>query len=457
MKANPSIFIGTVIMIAGTAAVIQFKTSRPVAGMEPIIHAPFDSNLIDSQIANSERVVATDPGGALGWSFLSSAYMGRSRESDDLTTAIKAETAARKSLALRKLGNSSGWDKLVQSLLQQHRFKDALAECKGAVASGNFDDQTMRLQADCFIEVGDYASAFKLFRTQNRAFEGAAGQAIVARWLDINGQPSVALRRLQSACAEADLAPAMPGDAIAWFHVRVAAQEAKMGRHAESQAEYLKALALYPRDYKAMAGLSRLAFQDQRWNDAIDWGKRSDAIAQMADVRAMVGDAYDMKGDRQSAENQYAQVAILIGRPSGINEGLHEVASATGTHGHRLDRQYAIYCADHHRDADGAYGAAIRDFGARRDIYAYDTLAWVCLQRGNVAEAKLSIVKAMSTGAQDPNILYHAGCIYRAAGDTLKSRSFLTQALKIDPKFDGVAVIRAREFLKEPVSGRSLS
>jgi tetratricopeptide (TPR) repeat protein len=157
----------------------------------------------------------------------------------------------------------------------------------------------------------------------------------------------------------------MASNSVAWFHTRLAMQLAKLGRHEEARSEYNVALSMYPRDYKAMAGLAKLASQEGRWQEAIEWGARSDGVAQMADVRALVGDAYAKVGDSAKAEEQYCRVAELVGRPSGMNDGLHEVTPAAGTHGHRLDRQYAIFCADHDRDPVGAYAAAVRDFEAR--------------------------------------------------------------------------------------------
>ncbi|AIE85379.1 tetratricopeptide repeat protein [Fimbriimonas ginsengisoli] len=406
---------------------------------KPPIHIPFDSSRIDARIRTAEETVRRDPNGALGWSRLSSEYLARSRESDDSATAVKAEAAARKSLALRKLGNVGAWNKLVQSLLQQHRFHDALSQCLAAEKAKVSDDHTTRSHVECLIEVGRYDEARNLIKANSRAFGDASGKTIVARLLDIDGKPADALRLLQFCAREADGSAGMPSDAVAWFHTRTAIQLDKMGRHDESRREFQTALTLYPRDYKAMAGLARVAFQDGRWQEAIDWGTKSDAIAQMADVRALVGDAYALLGQPDKAEAQYAKVAELVGRPSGMNDGMHEVAPVAGTHGHRLDRQYAIFCADHRRDLGGAYAAALRDLESRRDIYAFDTLAWVCLQRGDKKEAVGAIAKALARGTRDPMLLFHAGTIYAAANDHSKADRYLKAAMAIDPNFDGVA------------------
>ncbi len=459
MKTFPLILIGCTLAIGTwiSYANLYRGVAFHSAGRQGYIHAPFDSSRIDSQIAVSEKAVKLDPGAAMGWSMLSSDYMARSRESDDLGTAVKAEAAARQSLKIRNLGNIGARNKLAQSLLQQHKFKDALNECDLAMKSGIFDDGTIRVKAECLIEIGRYSQAQEVIEKSSRAFKGASGKFVRARLLDIQGKPNLALALMSNAVKEVEDAPAMPSDAIAWFHTHLGIQLAKMGRHDDARTENLKALELYPRDYKAKAGLAKLAFQDGRWAEAIELGNSSDKIAQMADVRAMVGDAYAMLGDSTQAEEQYNRVATLVGRPSGMNDGLHEVAPAAGTHGHRLDRQYALFCADHNRDPEGAFAAAIRDFEGRQDLYAYDTLAWVCYYTGRTAEAKQAIEKALAFGTQDPQLLYHAGAIFAKSNDDARALQCVKEAIAIDSKFDGLSAKKAIELLRsldQPVGNK---
>jgi len=363
------ILISAGLVVSGWMGYAKYYASLAfVTGRVPVVHLPFDSNVIDLQIRNNEAAVKRDPYGALGWSMMCSAYMDRSRESDDLATAVKAEAAARRSLQLRVLGNVGAENKLVQTLLQQHRFKDALGECLKAVERKIYSDDTAVLHVECLIELGRYDEAGVLVTKNPRAFADGPSKTVVARLLDVGGKPEEALKLYRFAVREVDDNGGMPSNAVAWFHTRLGMQLARLGKHEEARSEYNTALKMYPRDYKAMAGLAKLASLYGKWQDVIDWGNRSDQVAQMADVRALVGDAYAMLGNPAKAEEQFNRVAELVGRPSGMNDGLHEVTPAAGTHGHRLDRQYAIFCADHDRDPVGAYAAAVRDFEARQDL-----------------------------------------------------------------------------------------
>jgi tetratricopeptide (TPR) repeat protein len=167
----------------------------------------------------------------------------------------------------------------------------------------------------------------------------------------------------------------------------------------------------------------------------------------MPDILALVGDAYTQLHDLPKAEEAYRAVVALAGKPSGPSDGLHEFAGASGGHGHTLDRQYAMFCADHDRDLDGAYACALRELTARRDVYAFDALAWVCFKRGEVQEAKLAMDRALAQGTQDAQLYYHAGKIYEAAHEPTTASHFLSQALALNALLNPAQIREARSEL----------
>lgn len=447
MKKFLPFSLGAILIVTGWMTVATLYSPPARKPNSSTDRLPYDSRFIAVNIEADEKAVKIDPYAAMGWSMLASSTLAKSRESDDVTAAIRAEQAARKSLSIRKLGNISAWNKLVSSLLQQHRFHDALAECIKSEREGIYSDDTLVQHADCLIEVGRYDEAGQLIAKNPRAFGNASGWTVMSRLLDIAGKPQQAIDLLRRAVRQFDENNGASPEVLAWFHTRLAQEYLRTGRRDLAGPEFEASLRLYPRDYKALTGLMKIASQEGRWGDAIEFGLHADVIAPMADTRAAVGDAYAKLGDTTNAELMYARVVALVGRPSGISDGMHEVAPMAGTHGHRLDRQYAIFCADHNRDPDGAYAAALRDFQARHDIYAYDTLSWVCLQRGDKREAEQAINKALEHHTKDPMLLYHAGVIAKANGEVDRCRGYLKSALDIDPKFDGINAERARQML----------
>ena len=76
---------------------------------------------------------------------------------------------------------------------------------------------------------------------------------------------------------------------------------------------------------------------------------------------------------------------------------------------------------------------ARQDLELRRDIHAYDTLAWVCFKKGMLAEAEPTMQKALARGTREASLLYHAGMIARAGGDPERAKDCFTRAREINP------------------------
>jgi Flp pilus assembly protein TadD len=78
---------------------------------------------------------------------------------------------------------------------------------------------------------------------------------------------------------------------------------------------------------------------------------------------------------------------------------------------------------------------AQRELNYRRDIYAYDVLAWSLYKNSKFAEAREAVSQALKLGTQDAKLHYHAGMIYQRVGEKEKAREHLRRALSINPHF----------------------
>jgi len=149
---------------------------------------------------------------------------------------------------------------------------------------------------------------------------------------------------------------------------------------------------------------------------------------------AALGDLYKIAGRESDAAAQYGLVE-QIGHLSKINGALY-------------NRQIALFYADHDLKPEEAYQSARREYHARKDVYGADALAWTALKSGKLDEAKAAIKEAMRLGTMDARIVYHAGMIAQAAGDTNGARDYLNRALKLNPKFDLVQAAAANKVLE---------
>jgi predicted Zn-dependent protease len=78
---------------------------------------------------------------------------------------------------------------------------------------------------------------------------------------------------------------------------------------------------------------------------------------------------------------------------------------------------------------------ARNELGVRRDIYTWDTLAWVLYKNGQMQAAAAAMKKALCLNTNDPLLLFHAGMIYHSLGMDPDSEQFLSRALKANPHF----------------------
>ena len=278
--------------------------------------------------------------------------------------------------------------------------------------------------ADAALERGDYKTTEAALQNPVVAGQDKADpsvEAVKARLLDINGQPALALEQMQKAQADADANLDMPRENVAWFHMRVGDQLARMGRVDAAEKSYEEALALYPHDYKTMTGLARLAAGRQNWAQTIAWGQKAAQIVPTPEVVALVGDAYAASGNPKEAERQYRLIEAM-GTISRAQSAVY-------------DRYRARFDADHGRHLAEGLALAQREMTVRRDIYAYDTLAWALYKNGRLPEADAAMQKALAHGTQDALMLYHAGTIAKALGEKVHSDADFVHASALDPDF----------------------
>ena len=134
-----------------------------------------------------------DPRGAIARRELAAAYLARGRETGDIADAVRAEEAARQSLAILARNNSGGWTLLGRALLTQHRFPEALEAARKAAAK---DSQAERLIADVQLEIGDYDAAGRALAaltSETPQPDDLNLLALRARWDEANAHPAEAM------------------------------------------------------------------------------------------------------------------------------------------------------------------------------------------------------------------------------------------------------------------------
>ncbi|MBS1722945.1 MAG: hypothetical protein JSS66_08340 [Armatimonadetes bacterium] len=406
------------------------------------LRTPYDASLIDKDIAFHEGRVARDPQGAIGWSQLAGAYLKRSKESDSLPHALLAEFAAKKSLSLRRRGNIGAARRIVQAMMEQHRFADSLLAVDDALKVLPGDPAAIRLKGDVLLELGRYHDLLELTEAHSKAFNEPGGWALMARLADAQGQQATSVSLLAQAYEKVSTNPNMPADTVAWFAIKLGTELAKTGQRDDAKRRFDEALALYPRSYKAMLGLAHLAFTGGDYRSTVDWTRRVEDIAQSMEGRALRGDALVRLGKVKEGKAWLDSVHILADQPMprlslAMGTRLHpswtidggsggqvlngiEIGPSVGGHSH--DRLLALFFCDHDTMPLHALEVALRDSEVRQDPWAHATLAYACLKNNMLPRANLEAERALNTGNRDPELLRIAIKVKVACGDLTEAR-----------------------------------
>ena len=371
-----------------------------------------------------------DPTGAMDLAHLGALYLARGRETGDPRDAILAEQAARTSMANRKERNGGASQVLATSLLAQHRFDEALPL---AVAARNADPENPALRAalgDIQMEMGQYDSARVSFANLHVALGDPSVAPRLARWAEIEGQPDKARRLLHAALMTVQKLPEVPKEQRAWYWLRIGDVELRSGHPLEADSAYAIGLDLHPNDYRILSALSHSALMQQKWRRSIEYGERAIAVTLDPATLGTLSDAYAGAGDSaRSAE--YARVldVSVLNQPGAYH------------------RAWSLFLLDHGRHLTTVSRKIREELKTRKDIYAYDLLAWSLHKAGRDAEAQQAMVAALKEGTRDAQLFYHAGMIEHALGHDDAARLRLNQALSVNPYFHPTQAADARSTL----------
>jgi tetratricopeptide (TPR) repeat protein len=396
-----------------------------------------ESDVLELDLAFFEARVARDSFAArdhaqLARLHLQRAPIGGTEEAD----LAQAEAHARTSLALRSAHNGEALQVLASTLMGRHRFDEALEVAERFLAMDSTSRTARSLLGEIQLELGAYPDAARTFGSL-LTVRGELGVAPrYARWEEIRGRPAEARRLLRDALHLAAQRHGMPRSQLAWFRWRLGDLALRQGSPDEAERELEAGLAFAPEDHRLLDGLARVALARGRWREAIDFGERAIARTRDPVTLGLLSVSWEMLGDSARGEEyERAMGALVPQQPNG------------------LDRQWARLRLDRGRDVDAVLAQAREEIRNRRDIYAWDLLAWALYRAGHTHEALNASARALALGTRDASLFFHAGMIAAAAGDTALARARLLEALEINPRWHPTQPDEARSVLDPRVHG----
>jgi tetratricopeptide (TPR) repeat protein len=401
---------------------------------DPGLARATDIDRIKANVAFWSKRVEGQPDDFVSSNRLGTSEIELARASGDVTAYLRAEGAF--DLTLRRdPHNAAALGYKGSVLVSLHRFTDAQALARQVLARRANDPVALATLGDASLELGDLDNAQRAYEHADAIAHGSSTLTRLAHLAFIRGDVVAAIRIAWSAVHEGT-AEGVEGERAAFLHYQLGEILAGTGDLRGAGAAYAAAFKADPGSFLARSGLARVAAANGELDDGI--ARLSDAIAivPQPEFVARRGDLYTLRakaGDDRRAADDYATVEA-IARLAGEAAGIY-------------DRTLVYYLANHGLDPERAVRLAATELDVRKDVYGYDAYAWALLSANRVDKAQAAMESALAVGTRDARLLYHAGMIAAARGDTTTARSRLEAALALDPSFDPLQAKRARDTL----------
>lgn len=391
-----------------TALGVALATARAVAP-RPAAAAASDTAITSRSIAFFETRLARDPDNFMAGGQLVARYLMRFQVAADLEDVRRAEVVARSVLPL--VSDTAGaFARLGVVYLTQHKFAEAYAAARRAVAWNPRNQEALGLLFDAGVATGRYAVAES---TLSRLAPGRVSyQLRLTHWLTARGRTDGAYHTMDHACRQLARAQIRP-QAVAWCLTELAKIRHVREGEAAAAALYRRALEIQPGYRAALEGLADLAYARRDWAEAARLFRRIAADAH-PDLYLRLAEAHSALGDPAAAAG-WERAFLRVARAPG----------AEALYAHPL----ALYYAARPLTLDTAAAIARRDVARRPAVESYDVLSWVLLRRGALSPALAASDRARRWGAPSPTMDYHRARILAALGRRTEAAALMAQAL----------------------------
>lgn len=371
-------------------------------------------------IAEFERRIATQPQDFANRSVLGSLLLRHAKESDDLIAYKRSEEILRD--ALKNNGDYQPAKlALARTLMARHEFTEALRLAEEVNAATPSKPASLAVLFDCHLELGEHSRASHILH-QLQAMENSAPiLARAARLCELAGEREKAISLIDSAIDDLESTSDAAPDSLAWYLWRKGTLQFDTGMIHEAQDSFMAGLALVEDDEPSLVGLAHAQFALGDLASATATLEKA-AASLAPPVLAMLGDAYQLRGESDKAQNLWRQTEEIMQEEAKVAKVAHA-------------REVAMFYADHDRNLAQALQLSEIDLAQRSDPLAWDCHAWASFKNQQIEPARESIRKALKRTSGDCNVLYHAAVIEKSAGDLDAAREYVDRIQAINPNF----------------------
>lgn len=439
MRLLKYLFILLLLALPVAAAIIFATPEPPLVTTTTIgLDTAMSAQNTDDLIAFWHGRVQQHPHDPISLAYLGQAHWQKGRETGDAASYGRAQAALAQALALNP-DDELALTLMATIQLAQHEFEAALSLAQRVYDYDSGALQALAIIGDAHLELGNYVEAETAYLELAQLNDNPAVTSRLARLAFLQGKEEISINLMQQAVTQAE-ALKVEGERLAWFEAQLGELYFHDGRLTEAESQYQKAADTFAGYYLAQAGLGKVAAARGDLDEAIAIYEDLIETLPQPEFVARLGDWHLLNSDESAAQTHYDTVAFIA-----------ELETANNI---LVNRQLALYYANHDINLDEALTLAERELETRGDVYAFDTLAWALFKNGRLDAAAAALEQSLAQGTPDALLYYHAGMIYAGEGRTEEAIMMLEKALSLNPHFDLLQAQIARETLaqieKEP-------
>lgn len=415
-----------VLLSAAAVSGCQGRPSPTDEARDICLAAPTGGTSVDEAIRKYQAQARQLPTRPDQWLLVGRGWVRKARGSSDPGFFINVRACADEALNVAP-ASAAALDLKALALMNDHRFAEARTAAERALAVDPKDTVAVGTLSDALLELGDVDGAAALAQrmVDLRPDMASYSRAAYFRWLE--GDAAHAKLFMRYALNGRDYRDPEPA---AWTFAQAASMFWNDGDYDGADAVFAEALEWVPGYPPALTGRARLALARGQGRQALTYLEQAIAVSPLPETAWLMGDAYELLGDRAAARSAYERVV---------------------RDGRRADRlTLALFYATKNRDIDEAIRLIEAERAGRGGIYVDDVYAWVLYRAGRVAAAREASDRALRLGTRDLRLLFHAGAIRLATGDS-SGRGLIREALRLNPKFDMTGAAEAARLLDRAI------
>ncbi len=384
---------------------------------------------LSRSIDAAQRELRENPGDAVTWAQLGSAYVEQARATADPSYYEKAQGALDRSMQLQPEDNGEAMIGLGALANARHDFAEARNWALAARELRPATGEVYGVLADALTQLGEPEAATAAVQRMLDTKPGVAAFTRASYDLELHGRVDDAHLALQRALQDSS-APAT----IAFCRYYLGELAFNSGDLDEASAQYEAGLDVSRNNPMLQQGRAKVAAARGDLPQALAGYQ---AVTNRVPLPQYVQEYGELLLAARMPEQAAAQFTLFTQQ-----QRLYEAAGSVD------DLAVSQFAADHGDPAE-ALRRAQAEWDRRQSVFVADAMAWALHVNGRDAEALTFADRAAALGWRNATFAYHRGMILAALGEQAEAQRQLTEALEINPHFSPLHAPRARAALDE--------